>query len=844
MAAETPQAKKLITLRIEGMTCAACVHTVQATLKDVAGVEQAEVNLATETAAVTYEPGTATIRRMVDAVYSAGYSAGADRLRLSVSGLSDASGARTIEARLLALDGVARATANPATEQVEVHYVPSALDTEAVRQVVEASGYRVEAVETDDELAAELERLSRRGEVRRLRSKFLLSGAGAAIIMALMFTPPVKDALGHFWLNVAAFTLATPVQFWAGRQFYIGAWGALRHRTSNMNTLIALGTSAAYGYSVVATLFGSIFSQERPETYFDTSATIIALVLLGRLLEARAKGQTSEAIRSLMALQPRTARVVRDGVEQDVPIAAVIVGDHVVVRPGGRLPVDGEVTEGASTVDESMLTGESIPVDKTVGALVYGGTINVAGSFIYRAARVGKDTALAQIVQMVRDAQGSKAPIERLADTVAAYFVPAVLVVGAVTFGIWMAWGPSPSYQPALLNAIAVLIIACPCALGLATPTAIMVGTGKGAEYGVLVRDARALEQAHRLQVVVLDKTGTLTRGKPTLTDVVPLNRLTEAEVLGLAASVERASEHPVATAIVDGAKAQGIPLSAAKEFQAAPGLGVRAIVEGEWITVGSVRLARDAGLMPDGASEIASRLAEEGKTPMVLVKGEQLVGVLAVADTVRPESAEAVRQLESQGLEVVMLTGDNRYTANAIALQLGIQRVLAEVLPGRKADEIRRLQEQGRQVAMVGDGINDAPALAQADVGIAIGTGADVALETADVALMRADVRGVGQAINLSRATIAHIRQNLFWAFFYNTALIPVAAGLLYLFFREGGVPQGMAWALGDHGFLNPVLAALAMAFSSVSVVTNSLRLRWWKPAGAGGDANGVARP
>ena len=827
----TPQEKKLITLRIEGMTCAACVHTVQTVLKDVTGVEQAEVNLATETATVTYKPGSASVRRMVDAVYSSGYGTGANRVRLNVAGLGDASGTKAIETKLMALDGVVKAAANPALEQVEVYYVPSALDTDAVRQAVEASGYQVEAIETGDELAAELERLARRGEVRQLRNKFLVSGMGAAVIMALMFAPSAEEVLGHYWLNVVAFALATPVQFWAGRQFYVGAWGALRHRTSNMNTLIALGTSVAYGYSVAATFLGSILPQERPETYFDTSATIIALVLLGRLLEARAKGQASEAIRSLMALQPRTARVIRNGSEQDILIAAVVAGDQIMVRPGDRLPVDGEVIEGASTVDESMLTGESVPVDKTVGAPAYGGTINLTGSFVYRATKVGKETALARIVQMVRDAQGSKAPIERLADTVAAYFVPTVLAVSAITFGIWMVWGPSPSYQFALLNAIAVLIIACPCALGLATPTAIMVGTGKGAEYGVLVRNAQALERAMRLQVVVLDKTGTLTQGKPTLSSVVPLDGLTEEETLRLAASVERGSEHPIARAIVEGAKERGISPSASEEFQAAPGLGARAMVDGEWITVGSARLARDTGLMRDEAEEAISRLAGEGKTPVVLVKGERLVGVLTVADTVRPESAEAVRELEGQGLEVVMLTGDNWSTANAIASQLGIRRVLAEVLPNQKADEVKRLQAQGKQVAMVGDGINDAPALAQADVGIAIGTGTDVALETADVALMQADVRGVGRAIDLSRATISHVRQNLFWAFFYNTALIPVAAGLLYLFFREGGVPQGMAWALGDHGFLNPVLAALAMAFSSVSVVTNSLRLRRWRP-------------
>ncbi len=831
MAASVEKEKELITLRIEGMTCAACVSTVQSALEHVTGVNAAAVNLATETANVTYTVEEATVAQMARAVRSVGYGVGADRVGLSVPGLNDASSARAIEARLVALDGVAEASVNPAAEQVEVHYLPGTVSLEAIQGAVEASGYRVEHVETADELAADVERLSRRAEIRRLRNKFLFSGVGAAIIMALMFTPSVERAIGSFWLNVTSLAIATPVQFWAGRQFYTGAWGALKHRTSNMNTLIALGTSVAYSYSAVVTFFGELFPQSTG-TYFDTSTAIIALVLFGRLLEARAKGQTSEAIRSLMGMQPRTARTIRDGVEQDIPIADVLVGDLVVVRPGERVPVDGDVTAGASTVDESMLTGESLPVEKEPGVPVYGGTMNMVGSFTYRATKVGKDTALAQIVRMVKQAQGSKAPIQRLADTVAAYFVPTVLALGALTFAVWMAWGPDPAYQFAMLNLTAVLIIACPCALGLATPTAIMVGTGKGAEHGILIRDAAALEQAHRLQLVVLDKTGTLTQGRPTLTDVIPLNGTTQEEALRLAASVERGSEHPIGAAIVEGAKERGIEPSDTQEFQAAPGLGVRARVDGEWVTVGSVKLAQRAGLSLDGVEETAARLAAAGKTAMVLLRGESPAAVLAVADTVRPESAEAVRRLEARGLEVVMLTGDSWATAKAIASELGIRTVVAEVLPDEKSEEIRRLQAQGKRVAMVGDGINDAPALAQADVGIAIGTGADVAMETADVALVRPDIRGVVQAIELSRSTIATIRQNLFWAFFYNSALIPLAAGVLYLFFREQGVPGGMTWALGEFGFLNPILAALAMAFSSVSVVSNSLRLRRWKPA------------
>ena len=831
MAVEKAEKKQLITLKIEGMTCAACVHTVQGALEDVSGVKSAAVNLATETAAVAYEVGATSAGTLAQAVRSVGYGVGADQLRLGVPGLSDAAGARAMEQRLLDMDGVLQVSVNPAVEQVSVHHVRGLVEVDAVRRAVEASGYAVESIEGTDELAADLERLSRVEEVKRLRKRLVVSLAGAAAIMALMFAPGIEERIGSFWVNVTALLLATPVQFWAGRQFYTGAWAALKHRTSNMNTLIALGTSVAYFYSLTITFLGETFTLST-DTYFDTSATIIALILFGRLLEARAKGQTSEAIRALIGLQPRTARVVRDGVESDVPIAEVAVGDAVLVRPGERLPVDGEVLDGQSAVDESMLTGESIPVEKAPGVQVYAATINGAGSFTFRATKVGRDTVLAQIIRLVQQAQGSKAPIQRLADTVASYFVPTVLGIAAAVFTVWLIWGPSPANQFALLNLIAVLIIACPCALGLATPTAIMVGTGKGAENGVLVRDAVALEQAHRLQVVVLDKTGTLTQGKPRLTDVVPLNGLSADELLRLAASVERSSEHPIASAIAEGARERGLEPAPAREFRAAPGLGVRARVEGEWVTVGSIQMVQRAGLpLADGIVATATELAGSGKTAMLVLRGEEPVGLLAVADTVRPESAAAVSHLQTLGLEVVMLTGDTQATAQAIATELGIGHVVAGVLPGEKAEEIRRLQAEGKRVAMVGDGVNDAPALAQADVGIAIGTGTDVALETANVALMRADLRGVADAISLSKATLRTIKQNLFWAFFYNTALIPVAAGVLYPIFSGSGVPDGLAWALGDFGFLNPILAALAMAFSSVSVVSNSLRLRRWRP-------------
>ena len=664
---------------------------------------------------------------------------------------------------------------------------------------------------------AEVERLSRRAEVRRRRTRITVSASSAAAIMALMCVPGVEDAIGTAWINVLAMALATPVQVWAARQFYVSAWGALKHGTSNMNTLIALGTSVAYGYSAAITVFGPIGSGAGA-TYFDTSATIIALILFGRLLEARAKGSASDAIRALMSLQPRTARVVRDGEEADVPIADVVPDDSVVIRPGERIPVDGVVTSGESSVDESMLTGESLPVDKSEGSGLSGGTINLTGSVTFRATKVGSATVLAQIVRLVQHAQGSKAPIQRLADTVASYFVPVVIGVAALTFAGWMAFGPAPAFNLAMLNAVAVLIIACPCALGLATPTAIMVGTSAGARAGVLIRGAASLEQAHKIGVVVFDKTGTLTVGRPALTDLVPGAGVSEDEVLVLAASVEQRSEHPLGWALVEAAKERGLALRPVEAFQAAPGRGVRGIVGDVSVTVGSLGLVQGAGIELAPSMEAgAAELAAQGKTPMFVLRDGAVIGMLAVADAVRPESAEAVAQLRAMGIDVVMLTGDSRLTAEAIAAPLGSTRVRAEVLPGQKAAEIEGLQAEGKLVAMVGDGVNDAPALVQADVGIAIGTGTDVALEAADVALMQADVRSVAAAIRLSRSTIRTIRQNLVWAFGYNVVLVPVAAGVLYPFF-------------GEAGFLNPMLAAVAMALSSVSVVTNSLRLRGWK--------------
>jgi Cu+-exporting ATPase len=823
-----PGSRTSIILPIEGMTCAACVSTVTGAIEHVPGVSQVMVNLATETASVEYDAAQVDVIRLTKAVASSGYGTAEETATVAVSGLTDASTAKIIEATLNQLAGVLDASANPATEQVNVTFVPGTVAPSDLREAIRSAGYEPGEIASADALEIEMERLAHSSEIRKLWTKVIVSAVAASAIMVLMFVPAIGRNIGMTWVNVLALVLATPVQFWAGWQFYTSAIAAARHRTSNMNTLIALGTSVAYGYSLLVTVFGGLVEGEEP-TYFDTSAMIIGIILIGRLLEARAKGNASEAIRALMAMQPRTAHVIRDGEDIDLAIADVVPGDHVVVRPGERVAVDGEVVEGASGVDESMLTGESLAVEKHAGDAVFGGTINQTGSLTFRATKVGSATALAQIVRMVQQAQGSKAPIQRLADTVASYFVPTVLAIAALTFVLWAVLGPDPAFNLAMLNTVAVLIIACPCALGLATPTAVMVGTSAGAHRGILVRGAGALEQAHKLDVVVFDKTGTLTVGKPQVTDILARGE-TDAEVLRLAASVEQFSEHPLGGAIVTSAKGRGLTLEKITDFQSVPGLGVRANVDGESITVGSMNLAAQAGVQLDGPAETAARLlAEQGKTPMVVLRGMTLLGVLAVADMVRAESAEAVAQLQALGIDVVMLTGDGEATAKAIASELGIEQVLAEVMPSQKAEQVRRLQAEGKRVAMVGDGVNDAPALAAADVGIAIGTGTDVALETADIALMHADVRGVATSIALSKATMRVIRQNLVWAFGYNVVLIPVAAGGLYLVFGEGGAPESLRWALGDSGFLNPMLAAVAMAMSSVSVVSNSLRLRRW---------------
>jgi Cu+-exporting ATPase len=857
MSTTTNKRPKRLTIPVEEMTCASCVAHVEHALESVPGVTGVSVNLATEKASVELGQEDVSLEQLREAVSNAGYQVPTTRTTLNIGGITCASCVAHVEQALTGVPGVVNASVNLATEKAAVEYIPGAADISELTRAVQEAGYRVENIEGEGlGSQSELERLSRVKEVRSLRNRFLLAAAGAVLLFLGTFdvfpwVPPLME-LGFYPFLLWA--LATPIQFWSGWTSYTSGLAALRHGVPNMHSLIALGTSVAYGYSAAVVLIEALASQIlanagiQPAVFFDTAAIIIALILLGRFLEARAKGQTSEAIRRLIGLQPNTARVIRNEEELDVPIDSVVPGDVILVRPGERIPVDGEVTEGYSSVDESMLTGESMPVDKQPGQTVYGATINKTGSFQFQAARVGQDTVLGQIIRLVEEAQGSKSPIQQLADRVAAYFVPAVIAIALAVFLFWLLLGPAPALTYAVLVFVAVLIIACPCALGLATPTAIIVGTGKGAEQGVLIRSAQALEIAHKVNTVVLDKTGTLTTGQPVVADVVANSDLTsnkksphsplykggieeefdENEILRLAASAERGSEHPLGEAIVREAQTRGLKLEPVSDFNAIPGQGVQAHVNGYSLLLGNLALMRASNIELNGLNETARQLAQEGKTPMFLSVDGSALGIIAVADTLKTRSVEAVEALRRMGLEVVMLTGDNAQTAQAIARELGVDRVEAEVLPQDKVEVVRRLQAEGKVVAMVGDGINDAPALVQADVGMAMGAGTDVAIESADITLMRSDLTALVTALELSRQTIRTIKQNLFWAFFYNVLLIPVAAGALYPVFQSlGGVPASLEFFFGQQGFLNPVLAALAMAFSSVTVVTNSLRLK-----------------
>lgn len=813
-----------VIIPVEGMTCATCASTIEKSLCSLSGVKNAAVNFASEKTTIDYDPDKIDLGEITRSIDELGYKAIINKSIYPVSGMTCASCVARVERALKAVPGVVSVSVNLASEKATVEYTTET-DPGALHRAVADAGYELG---NEAEAPDVLEQASNH-EIEGLRKRFIFSIVIAAAVMVLsMFNildSPFKPYL--LWL------LATPVQFWAGMRFYRGAWMAIKHRSADMNTLIAVGTSAAYFYSVAAVLFPNFFAEAGigHSLYFDTSSMIVALILMGRFLEAKAKGQTSESIKKLISLKPRTATVIRDGQEQQVSIEAVVAGDLILVRPGEKVPVDGTITEGYSTIDESMITGESIPVEKKAGDSVIGATINKVGSFHFTATRVGKDTMLAHIIRMVDEAQGSKAPIQRLADVIAGYFVPIVISIAVITFIIWMIAGPQPTFTYALLNFVAVLIIACPCALGLATPTAIIVGTGKGAEYGILIRNAESLERAEKINTVLMDKTGTLTLGQPKVTDLVSFSPFDDRELLVLAASLEKASEHPLASAVVSFANEKGLQLDNYNEFTALPGLGASGLIKGRRVIIGNVTLLQANNVTLQDAQPAIETFNTEGKTIIFVAVDNKLAGIIAVSDTLKPGAMETVAILNSMNIDVVMITGDNPVTARSIAAQAGINNVIAGVLPENKADKVAELQKNGHTVAMVGDGINDAPALAQADIGIAIGTGTDIAVETANITLIRGELSGIVTAISLSKRTMNTIRQNLFWAFAYNVILIPVAAGILYPFFIRGGVPSALHFMLGQYGFLNPMLAALAMAASSVTVVTNSLRLRAFKP-------------
>jgi Cu+-exporting ATPase len=811
-----------IVIPVDGMSCASCVGRVEQAVLAVPGVEAAAVNLATGRASITFGEGGAT-RPLLDAIRKAGYEPREETVDLAVEGMSCASCVGRVERALKAVPGVIDSTVNLATGRAHARYVGGAETVAAMSAALAEAGYPGKPI-IDAAVQTDRDRAVREAELAGLRRALIVAAIATLPILVVEMGAHLFDGL-HHWLagsigeanvRIMAFLLASLVQFGPGLQFYRKGWPALLRGAPDMNSLVMLGTTTSYLYSVVSTFMPALLPAGLDYTYFEAGAVIVTLVLFGRYAEARAKGRTGDAIRQLLTLQAKTARTLRDGREQDVPVEEVRFGDVIVVRPGERLPVDGEVVDGSSFVDESMITGEPIPVQKEAGDTVIGGTVNKTGSFRFRATKIGADTLLAQIVRTMEAAQGSKLPIQAIVDKVTMWFVPAVMAAALLTFLVWMVFGPSPALSLAIVNAVAVLIIACPCAMGLATPTSIMVGTGKAAEMGVLFRRGEALQALRDVTIIALDKTGTITRGRPELADIVVADGFAEDEVLRLVAAAEAASEHPIAEAVVAAARQRGLAVPQANDFAAEPGFGVSAIAEGRALLVGADRLMAEKGIDISTFAAVAARLGDQGRSPLYAAIDGRLAGVFAVADTLKDTSPEALQALRALGIRIVMITGDNRRTAEAIAAGLPIDEVFAEVLPAGKVEVIKRLQAGGGRVAFVGDGINDAPALAQADVGLAIGTGTDIAIESADVVLMSGDLRNVANAVALSRATIRNIAENLFWAFGYNAVLIPVAAGVLY----------------PAYGILmSPMFAGLAMALSSVSVVANALRLKRFRP-------------
>ena len=804
-----------VTLPVEGMSCASCVLTIEKSLQKVDGVTAAAVNLALQTAEVKFDQQKAGINDLINTINNAGYDVPTVTTRLKISGMHCASCVSRVEKALRSLEGVQDARVNLPLEEATVVYIPGLVQLSLLKQAIEAAGY--ELVTQPEGESADWQEKQQQATVQRLRGKLW---ASVILTVPILLLSMGEMFISWPWLSQPLrwkilFVLTTPVLFYAGGNFFIAAWKILKHRSADMNTLIAMGTGSAYLYSSVITFFPFLFPGQMQHVYFETAAVIITFILFGRLLEARAKSKTSQAIKRLIGLQPKTARKMHDGQEIDIPISEVQVGDRILVRPGERIPVDGTVEEGRSAVDESMISGESLPVGKGKGDKVIGASVNRSGSFTMIATRVGKDTMLARIIKLVQEAQGSKAPIQKLADVVAGYFVPAVLVIAAISFVLWLWLGPEPRLTYAMAVFVTILVIACPCALGLATPTSILVGTGRGAELGILIKNAGALEKAGKLNAILLDKTGTISEGKPVVTDILPLNDFTKNEVLRVAASLERSSEHPLAEAVVNKAQSESIALDYPGEFVNVPGQGIRGTLDQMEVVIGNGSMLQEQGIDLAGAEPESEKLLKAGKSIMYVAIEKKLAGMVAVADPVKADSAQAIQALKKMGIKVFMVSGDHEKTARTVADMVGVDEFYAEVLPEQKADHVKQLQQKGFIVGMVGDGINDAPALAQADVGIAMGTGTDIAMESGDITLIRGNLSGVVTALELSRATMRNIKQNLFGSFFYNSLGIPIAAGIFYPF-------SGL--------LLNPMLAAAAMAASSVTVVTNALRLKGFK--------------